>query len=139
MSDYTAKLTVQKWEKDLKVKLDKLIEVGAFTKAKCVLYMKHVDSIKNLKNFSHIWINGSNSVKDSIQKHLNGKAYKKANDLQQRKTIHGAELNDKVVKSTLVGRGLSKMAEKDLETLRIVLILRITWLDKNGLSVITQI
>ena len=139
MSDYTAKPTVQKWEKDLKVKLDKLIEGGAFTKVKCVLCMKHVDSIKNLK-ISRTWINGSNSVKkDSIQKHLNGKAHKKANDLQQRKTIHGAELNDKVVKSTLVGRGLSKMAEKDLETLRIVLILRITWLDKNGLSVITQI
>ena len=73
-----------------------------------------------LKNFSQIWIDGSNLVKkDSIQKHLNGEGHKKANDLKQRKTLGGEEFNDKVVKSSPIGSGLSKMAEKDFETLRI--------------------
>ena len=73
-----------------------------------------------LKNFSQIWIDGSNLVqKDSIQKHLNGEAHKKANNLKQRKTLGGEEFNDKVVKSTPIGRGLSKMAEKYFGTLRI--------------------
>ena len=57
--------------------------------------------------------------KDSIQKHLNGQAHKKANDLERRITLGGVEFNDKVLKSTPIGRGLSKMAEKDLEALRI--------------------
>ena len=60
MSDYTPKLKrVQKWEKDLKVKLDKVIQ-GVVTKVKCALCMIHADSIKNLKSFSEIWIDGSN-------------------------------------------------------------------------------
>ena len=61
MSDHTPKLKrVQKWEKDLKVKLDKAIIGGVVTKVKCALCMIHADSIKNLKNFSQIWIDGSN-------------------------------------------------------------------------------
>ena len=39
-------------------------------------------------------------------------------DLEQRKTLGGAELNDIVVKSTPIGRGLLKIAENDLEKLR---------------------
>ena len=95
----------------MKVKLDKVIEGGVATKVKHALCMKHVDSIKNLKNFSQIWINGSNLVKDFIQKHSNDEALKKANELEQRKTLDGAEFIDKVVKA--------KMTEKDLETLRV--------------------
>ena len=104
----------------MKVKLDKVIEGGVVTKVKHALCMKHVDSIKNLKNFSQIWINGSNLVKkDFIQKHSNDEALKKANDLEQRKTLGGAKFIDKVVKDTPIWRGLSKMTEKDFETLRV--------------------
>ena len=83
MAEYKAKLkTVEKWEKDLKVKLSKDLEGDFVTKVKCMLCMKHVDSIKHCKTFTQIWIDGSKSVKiDFIQKHLNGEAYKKANEL----------------------------------------------------------
>ena len=74
-----------------------MIEGGVVTKVKCALCTKHVDSIK----------------------HLNGETHKKANGLERRITLCGAEFNDKVVKSTPIGKGLSKMAKKDLETLRI--------------------
>ena len=111
---YTAKFkTVQKWEKDLNVKQDKVIEKGVVTKVKCSLCTKHVDSIKTSKNFSSIWIDGSNSVKkDSIQKHLKSEAHKKANDLELSKKFGGAAFNEKFVKDTPIGKGLSKMAEK---------------------------
>lgn len=120
-AEYTAKLkTVQKWEKDLNVKLDKVIERGVVIKVKCFLCKKHLDSIKTLRNFSSIWIDGSNSVKkDSIQKHLSGEAHKRASELELRETLGGAAFNEKVVKETPIGKGLSKMAKKDLETLRI--------------------
>ena len=88
MTEYKAKLkTVEKWEKDLKVKLSKDLEGDFVTKLTCMLCMKHVDSIKHHKTFTKIWIDGLKSVKkDSIQKHLNGEANKKANELEQKTT-----------------------------------------------------
>ena len=84
MAAYKAKLkTVEKWDKDLKVKLSKDLEGDFVTKVKRMLCTKQVDSIKHLKTFTQIWIDGSKSVKkDSIQKHLNGEAHKKANELE---------------------------------------------------------
>ena len=85
-----------------------------------MLCMKHVDSIKHRKTFTQIWINGSKSVKkDSIQKHLNGEAHKKANELEEKRQLGVVGFSEKVVKNTPIGRGLTKMEEKDLETLRI--------------------
>ena len=121
MAEYKAKLkTVEKWEKDLKVKLSKDLEGDFVTKAKCMLYTKHVDSIKHPKTFTQIWINGLKSVKkDSIQKHLNGEAHKKANKLEQKRQLGPMGFKEKVMKDTPKGRGLTKMGQKDLETLRI--------------------
>ena len=81
MAEYKAKLkTVEKREKDLKVKLSKELEGDFITKVKCILCTKHVHSVKHQKTFTQIWINGWKSVKkDFIQKHLNKEAHKKAN------------------------------------------------------------
>ena len=85
-----------------------------------MLCMKHVDSIKHRKTFPQIWIDGSKSVKkDSIQKHLNGEAHKKANELEEKRQLGAVGFNEKVVKDTPIGRGLMKIGEKELETLRI--------------------
>ena len=75
MSDYTAKLkTAQKWGKKLKVKLNKVTEGEVITKVNCTQWAKHVDSIKNLKKCSQIWIDGLNLLqKGSIHKHFNDK------------------------------------------------------------------
>ena len=118
MTEYKAKLkTVEKWEKDLKVKLSKDLDGDFVTKLTCMLCMKHVDSIKHHKTFTKIWIDGLKSVKkDSIQKHLNREANKKANELEQ-KTTRCRGVQREVVKDTTIGRGITKMGEKDLETL----------------------
>ena len=119
MAEYKAKLkTVEKWEKNLKVKLSKDLEGYFVTKLTCMLCMKHVDSIKHHKTFTKIWIDGLKSVKkDSIQKHLNGEAHKKANELEQKRQLGAVGFREKVVKDTTIGRGITKMVEKDLETL----------------------
>ena len=57
--------------------------------------------------------------KESIQKHLNGKAHKKANELEQKRQLDAVGFKEKMVKDTPIGRGFTKMGEKDLETLRI--------------------
>ena len=52
MAEYKAKLkTVEKWEKDLKVKG---LEGDFVTKVKCMLCTKHVHSIKHRKTFTQI-------------------------------------------------------------------------------------
>ena len=56
---------------------------------------------------------------NSIQKHLNGEAHKKANELEQKRQLGAVGFKEKVVKDTPIGRGFTKMGEKDLETLRI--------------------
>ena len=121
MAEYKAKLkTVEKWEKDLKVKLSKDLEGDFVTKVKCMLCTKHVDSIKHRKTFTQIWIDGLQSVKkDSIQKHLEREAHTKTNKLEQKRQLSAVGFKEKVVKDTPIGRGLTKTREKDLETLRI--------------------
>ena len=58
-------------------------------------------------------------VKDSIQKYLNCKAHKKAKSLEQRKTLGGQSSMTKQLRAVEWGDDSQKMAEKDLETLRI--------------------
>ena len=58
------------------------------------------------------------------QKRLHSKtfkqgAHKKANELEQKIQLGAMGFKEKVVKDTPIGRGLTKMREKDLETLRI--------------------
>ena len=130
MTEYKAKLkTVEKWEKDLKVKSSKDLKGDFVTKIKRMLCTKHVESIKHRKTFIQIWIDGSMKTpfgsiqiwidEDSIQKHLNREAHKKANELEQKRQLSAVGFKEKVVKDAPVGRGLTKMGKKDLETLRI--------------------
>ena len=114
MAEYKAKLkTVEKWEKNFKVKLRKDLEGDFVTKVKCMLCTKHVDSIKHGKTFTQTWIDGSKSVKkDSIQKYLKGKAHKKANELEQKRQLGTVGFKQKVVKGTPIGRGLTNMGER---------------------------
>ena len=50
---------------------------------------------------------------------MNGEAHKKANELQQKRQLGAMGFKEKVVNDTPIGRGLTKMGQKDLETLRI--------------------
>ena len=71
MAEYKAKLkTVEKQEKDLKVKLSKDLGGDFVTKVKYMLCTKHVDSIKHRKTFTQIWIDGSKSVKKDSFKNI---------------------------------------------------------------------
>ena len=78
-----------------------------------MLCMKHIDSIKYCKTFPQIWIDGSKSVKkDSIQKHLNREAHKKANELEQKRQLGAVRFKEKVVRDTPIGRGPLRRWEK---------------------------
>ena len=58
------------------------------------------------QTFTQIWIDGLKSVeKDSIQKHLNGEAHKKANELEQKRQLGAVGFKEKVVRDIPVGRG----------------------------------
>ena len=48
---------------------------------------------------------------------MNGEAHKKANELEQERQLGAVGFKEKVVKDTTIGRGITKMGEKDLETL----------------------
>ena len=50
---------------------------------------------------------------------MNGEAHKKANELEQKRQLGAVEFKEKVMKDTPIRRGLTKLGEKDLETLRI--------------------
>ena len=50
---------------------------------------------------------------------MNGEAHKKANEPEEKRQQGAVGFDEKVVKNTPIGRGLTKMEEKDLETLRI--------------------
>ena len=66
--------TVKKWQEALKCKVDVLeILDGKIKCIKCVLYSKYGDHIKNIKGFSKMWIDGTESVKkDSLEKYIKG-------------------------------------------------------------------
>ena len=50
---------------------------------------------------------------------MNGEAHKKANELEHERQLGAVGFKENVVKDTPTGRGLTKMGEKDLETLRL--------------------
>ena len=88
MAEYKAKLkTVEKWEKDLKVKLSKDLEGDFVTKVKCMLCTKHVHSIKHQKTFTQIWIDGWKSVK----KRLHSKTFEHGSTQKPNKVLWGSK------------------------------------------------
>ena len=70
--------TVKKWQEALKSKVDVLeISDGKVKHIKCVFCSKYTNCIKNMKEFSKMWIDGTESVKkDSLEKHIKGEPHK---------------------------------------------------------------
>ena len=74
--------TVKKWQETLKFKVDVLeISDRKVKRIKCVVCSKYADRIKNMKGFSKMWIDGTESVKkDSLEKHIKGEPHTTAGD-----------------------------------------------------------
>ena len=123
MAAYSAELkTVLKWEKELKCSFTKEIRNGKVISLKCDLCVEYqyASRLKSLRSFTPIWVTGSTSVKrDSVKKHLYGEAHLMAADLNMKKKLGTSAYNEKIVKTTLIGQGLAKMAEDDKETMRV--------------------
>ena len=109
--------TVKKWQEILNCKLDILETVDGKVKCiKCVVCSKYEDRIKNMKGFSKIWTDGTESVKkDSLGKHIKGDPHQKACDLEMKSSMGASSYHEKIVSSTPIGRGLNKMLEGDKE------------------------
>ena len=60
---------VKKWQETLKCKADVLeISDGKVKRIKCVVCSKYADRIKNMKGFSKMWMDGTESFKkDSLE------------------------------------------------------------------------
>ena len=112
----TSLKTVVKWEKSLKCELEKIIESGKVVKIKCKDCIQFESRIKNIKGFNKSWIDGTGSVKkDSLEKHLGGKHHKYAKSLSTKKSLESAQYHEEVVKTSAIGKGITKMNDADKE------------------------
>ena len=68
--------TLKKWQETLKCKVDILeISDGKVKHIKCVVCSKYAGRIKNMKGFSKMWIDETESIKkDSLEKYIKGEA-----------------------------------------------------------------
>ena len=73
-----------------------------------------------MRSFTPVWVEGSKSVKkDSLKKHLTSEVHLKAIDLNTRAQLGATGYNQHVLQNTPLGRGLTRMAERDREILRV--------------------
>ena len=74
----------------------------------------------NAKNFSRTWVVGSKDMrKDSLSKHIEIDQHKEATKLQMKSDLGAIPYLQSVVKETSIGKGLSKMADKDRKNMRV--------------------
>ena len=66
--------TLKKWQETLKCKVDILeISDGKVKHIKCVVCSKYAAHIKNMKGFSKMWIDETETIKkDSLEKYIKG-------------------------------------------------------------------
>ena len=112
----TSLKTVVKWEKSLECELEKIIESGKVVKIKCKDCIQFESRIKNIKGFNKSWIDGTGSVKkDSLEKHLSGEPHKYAKVYQQRNPLDLLNIFEEVIKTSAIGKGITKMNDADEE------------------------
>ena len=112
----TSLKTVVKWEKSLECELGKIIESGKVVKIKCKDCIQFESRIKNIKGFNKSWIDGTGSVKkDSLEKHLSGEPHKYAKVYQQRNPLDLLNIFEEVIKTSAIGKGITKMNDADEE------------------------
>ena len=112
----TSLKTVVKWEKSLECELEKIIESGKVVKIKCKDCIQFESRIKNIKGFNKSWIDGTGSVKkDSLEKHLSGEPHKYAKVYQQRNPLDLLNIFEEVIKTSAIGKGVTKMNDADKE------------------------
>ena len=112
----TSLKTLLNWKASFKCKVEKEVTSGKVVKVKCVICAKYESQIKSIKGFSTSWITGTLSVKkESLEKHLSGKQYKKAKDLATKELLGPEKYQREVVSTSVIGQGIKKMNEMDKE------------------------
>ena len=110
--------SVRKWETQYSCNLEKKIENGKVVMLKCKLCMKYEERITSIKGFSQNWIIGTKSVKkDSLEKHIKGDPHLHAANLSKKESMGASAFLNKIAKSSSIGHGLMKMADRDKEVL----------------------
>ena len=118
----TSLKTVVKWEnlykisKSLECELEKIIESGKVVKIKCKDCIQFESRIKNIKGFNKSWIDGTGSVKKiSLEKHLSSGPHIYAKILSTKKSLGSAQYYEEVIKSSALGKGITKINDADKE------------------------
>ena len=107
---------VVKWEKSLECELEKIIESGKVVKIKYEDCIQFESRIKNIKGFNKSWIDGTGSVKkDSLEKHLSSEPQKYAKSVSRKKSFGSAQYHEEVIKTSAIGKGVTKMNDADKE------------------------
>jgi hypothetical protein len=107
--------TVENWERDLNINLIKRLRTDRkkVEVLKCSVCVELSTRVCLIAGFSQAWVDGTTSVKlDSLRKHVQGRVHQHAEHLFDQKTL-GELFATAVVKQSLIGRGLLKMAEID--------------------------
>ena len=87
---------------------------------RCQVCKRWEKRIVNTKNFSRTWIVGSKDMKkDILSKHIETGQHKDATKLQTKSDLGAIPYLQSVVKETSIGKGLSKLADKDRKNMRV--------------------
>ena len=104
--------SAKKWESLFLCCLEKKTEKGK------VVILKCEERITCIKGFSQNWIVGTSSVKkDSLEKHIKGDPHKYVANLFNEESMGASSFADEVVKSSPIGRCVTKMTTPDKEVL----------------------
>ena len=112
--------TVKNWEKEYNIKLEWDFQPGGNAGSiRCSMCKEYDDRLQGLKNYSRAWVEGSKSAtSDSVKKHVNTDMHKHAVDIAMKKH-HGSErYTENVMKSTPIGKSITKMEEHSKEVLK---------------------
>ena len=90
---------------------------------KCAVCSKYADCIKNMKGFSKMWIDGTESIKKhSLKKHIKGEPHKRASDLELKGSLGPSSYQEEIDATTPIGRSVMKMVEKDKKVSMVLLV-----------------
>ena len=110
--------SVKKWESLFLYSLEKKIEYGKVVMLKCKMCIKYEERITSIRGFSRNLIVGMSFVeKDSLEKHIKGDPHKYAANLFNKQSMGASSFGDKIIKSSPIGHGLTKMATRNKKVL----------------------
>ena len=112
--------TVKHWEKEYDIKLEWDVKPsGNAENIRCLTCKDNDGRLQGLKNYNCSWIDSSkNATSDSVRKHVNTDMHRRAVDIEMQKHLGSQKYAENVMKTTPIGKSLTKMEERSKEMLK---------------------